>query len=629
MTPVSVATMQASKYDQSPQSSALELKYERSNHLVDIITKDESIRKLRFEVHVLEDDCDELRDLLAKEEDRSDKLERIVKDNLTRAEEAEAALTGVEDEIAARDQELSILRVGDAHGERTYVYTDMYCQAERNALKNLTTDTDKVLTEKLALTHELSMLKPELEHLRAQIATNETLLTEKLALQRQVSTIEVELEQAKRDAQRALAKRRNTMHEVAQEDEMEGLRKSLKQEKRHREKAEAAVEELRSELEEQKKAAQRATAQETKKAEADAEVEVRSEELSRELAQEKKEKIKTERAMQKAQSDWDAQRAILEDKLTQFRNKLRTTKTQLQETQQALTEAQEQAVAAAAATTATRPEKKAAAPKAPIAAKQTKKRSAVVMDPDATTLGTPGNGPANKRSRKVANLGEKSSFSITPFLNRTSSIAPNSPEEEAEEEDEGVAKAGRQPSLEVQDSPTAKPAKTKKVPLQEVPASKTNIKKAPAAQKKDKIKLSTLEQVVEEDEPASQPREAAAAPILQPKQQAPKPKVRKSLATFATFNFEPEAEKKVKKRKLGGLGKTLFDEEDDAPSKALPGKGLFAGGRLGPLGGLGAVRGSFLGGMARPGLKKGVLATEDGFIFSPLKKQRKEMSFVQ
>lgn len=114
MTPVSVATMQASRYDQSLQSSALEIKYERSNHLVDIITKDESIRKLRFEVHVLEDDCDELRDLLAKEEDRSDKLERIVKDNLTRAEEAEAALTGVEDEMAAREQELSMLRVSGA-----------------------------------------------------------------------------------------------------------------------------------------------------------------------------------------------------------------------------------------------------------------------------------------------------------------------------------------------------------------------------------------------------------------------------------------------------------------------------------------------------------------------------------
>ena len=115
MAPVSVANMQALKYDQSLQSSALELKYERSNHLVDIITKDEGIRKLRFEVHVLEDDCDELRDLLAKEEDRSDKLERIVSANLTRAEEAEAALGAMEDEMAAREQELSTLRVGDAH----------------------------------------------------------------------------------------------------------------------------------------------------------------------------------------------------------------------------------------------------------------------------------------------------------------------------------------------------------------------------------------------------------------------------------------------------------------------------------------------------------------------------------
>jgi len=114
MAAASVANMPAYNYNQSLDTAALELKYERSRHLVDIITKDENIRKLRFDVHVLEDDCDELRDLLAKEEDRSDKLEKIVNGNLTRAEEAEAALQGLEDEVVGREQELSTLRVGVA-----------------------------------------------------------------------------------------------------------------------------------------------------------------------------------------------------------------------------------------------------------------------------------------------------------------------------------------------------------------------------------------------------------------------------------------------------------------------------------------------------------------------------------
>jgi hypothetical protein len=76
------------------------------------------------------------------------------------------------------------------------------------------------------------------------------------------------------------------------------------------------------------------------------------------------------------------------------------------------------------------------------------------------------------------------------------------------------------------------------------------------------------------------------------------------------------------------LGKTLFDDEDDAPSKPLPGRGggLFGATRLGPLA-AGGVRGSFIGGMGKK--KSGLLTADDGFMFSPLKKERKAMaSFI-
>jgi len=124
MAPMSISNKLMQEHDQSLHSASLELKYERSTHLVDIIAKDENIRKLRFEVHVLEDDCDELRDLLVKEEDRSEKLERIVNDNMARAEQAEAAVQDLENDMLGREQELSTLRVGIVIEEDNLKYPD-------------------------------------------------------------------------------------------------------------------------------------------------------------------------------------------------------------------------------------------------------------------------------------------------------------------------------------------------------------------------------------------------------------------------------------------------------------------------------------------------------------------------
>ncbi|PNS20677.1 hypothetical protein CAC42_2922 [Sphaceloma murrayae] len=572
-------------YEHSLHTSALELKYERSVHLVDIIAKEEGIRKLRFSNHVLEDDNVELRDLLSSEQERCDKMEGMLNEHLARAEEAEAALHDFEEELQSREQEASSLR------------------AECKALKNLTTDTSKIMTEKLELTHELSRVKPELEHLRAQVAANEGLLTDKLSLQRKISEMEVELENAKRDAKRALAKRRNTMAEVAQEDEMESLRKSLSKEKRIHERAKETIEELQAEVDELKKASARNNAVETEKVEQGAEAEVRAQELARDLSKEQKEKIKAERALQKGQTEWEASKAVFEDRLVQYKNRVRSLRDRLSETESSLEEAR----AAAAKASAAAPAK--ATKSTTTAAKQSKKRNANQMDVDATTLGTPGDAPA-KRSRKGANVGEKSSFSITPFLNRTMSVAPDSPaaDDDADTNEEPDAEAG---------SPTiATTRATKKEPLQPVPSSKQNIKKPAHTTMTTKTTKIPLQIVEEEDE------EAASREQVKPAPDKKKPKMRKSLAMFATFNVEPEVEKKKPKaRKLGGLGKTLFDEEDDVPMKGLPGgRGYFGGvttGKMGPLaGGFGAVRGRALA-----GTRKVAAGNEEGF--SPLKKERK------
>ncbi|KAK4983702.1 hypothetical protein LTR50_007062 [Elasticomyces elasticus] len=648
-------------YEQSLNSAALELKYASSAHLFDIIAKDEDIRKVQFEICLLEDENDELRDQVAQEEERSDSFEKLVNANLVRAEEAEAELEIIVNEVRVNEREIAGLR------------------AEIAALQNLTTNSTAYLTEKLALDRELSALKPEVEHLRSQLANQQEILSEKLSLQRQLNTMQVELENEKCKTQKALAKRRNTQFELSQEEQIDDLRREMTREKRARQRAEEAVETAQAELqkakktierslikdaktskqdsalevqvkelqeklaqEEQqrqeaqeaheaaltelervKKAAQLPSAKEAKKAQQDVGADGQLEELQKQMTEEKRERQRAEKALQKGSADWEAQKSIMDDKLNQFRTKLKTTKEKLKEAEEELATAQTAAAA--------RPAGRAGSEK-PVA-KNPKKRNAAQMEPDATGLGTPGNGMPVKRGKKAtATVGDKSTFSITPFLNRTMSMAPESPE--AEEPEAGLDKeddAAPTPTA----SKTTSSANLKPKPLAPASASKFNIKKTALARKKTVV---ALEKVAEEaeDEPVAEGKEneplmgtvkqtlkvkPAAAPTTAANPS--KAKMRKSLATFATFNIEPQVEK-VKKRKLGGLGKTLFDDDDEGAVRPMPGASAFGGQRLfGRLGGLGALKGK--GGLlgARAGLKGGVLSTEYGFQFSPLKKDRK------
>ncbi|SMR54657.1 unnamed protein product [Zymoseptoria tritici ST99CH_1E4] len=667
-------------HEQALHTSALELKYERSCNLVEIIAKDEDLRRLRFDIHILEDDNDELRELLAQEEDRSDNFEKLVTEHLARAQSAETRLQDVEDVLREKEQE-----VGTLH-------------AESRALQLSAADSEAFLTEKLALTRELSVLRPQLEHLKAQAACTEALMTEKLELQRQLSDTQCEMENARRDAKRAMAKRRNTGVEIAQEEQVEQLKRELAKEKRARQRAEEAadvtqmdvglddvrkelarekrarqkaeeeleaaqentqVEDVRKDLLKEKKAKhkleaqieslqaelekeQKAAARAAKRADGNANADDQAAELREELAKEKKERVKAEKAVQKAADEYEAQRATLDDKLGQFRTKLKATKEKLKETEQELAEAREQATANRA-----QPAKKTA--KTTAAGKANpKKRGAAAFDADATTLGTPGDGPAAKRGRKAeAGVGNKSTFSITPFLNRTTSILPD--ESPAVDVDEEEVSENDKPAA----SPSVAPTKKTKQPLAPSDAN-LPIKPKPRA-RKAKAPATLLEIVKEETSEVdvhAQGQENANGPAAAKKvatktsdgpEDAPskdlvaKKKKRKSLADFQNFNLEPEVSKKKKKsatstvtgntksRKLGGLGKTLFDEEDEAsaPTKGLPGRGIFAGRSL--LGGKKAA--GLLGGAkgGRGGVGSSVLMTAgdgSGFMFSPLKRKR-------
>ena len=549
-------------------------------------------------------------------------------------------------------------------------------------MEDVTSDSDKILSEKLALSREISSLRPEVDHLRAQVESNASLLSEKLALQRQLTTLQVELENEKRTSARTISKQGKKMEQDERlHSELEEVRRELITEKKERIKAEAAaasaekaVEKVQADLESQQRATEKLEAKFEKLTQKDTKASKRDEandaaldELRQELEQENALRVKAEKALKRAGSDNaeieqlreeleleqkarqkaekalkktsqqtdqadDAQKVleeekrerkrqekeytktlaelqgrntILDDKLSAFREKLRTTKEKLKE-KEAQLERVERAQTAPPAKEATK-------------AKNIRKRTAASVEPD-TMLGTPGDAVAKrfKRGASVAAMAETSNFSLTPFMNRTTAnITAGSPivEEDEDEEDAAPIKA-----------PKLKASK----PLAPAASAKANPKP------RKKTALSSVLTSVDEETP--DPSSTAAAPTkiplkdadngttaLKPKKDS-KAKPRKSLMSFANFTDDPAPEKK-KKRKLGGTnaGKTLFDEdgEDDAlPQPAglgalSSGKGLFAARALGK---------SVLGKGGNRPISGGFGAmSEEAFAFSPLKKERRRI----
>lgn len=568
-------------------------------------------------------------------------------------------------------------------------------------MENVTSDSNKTLSEKLALSRELSSLRPEVEHLRAQVESNQNLLTEKLALQRQLTTLQVELENEKRTAARALAKQGRKMeHDDDLRSEMEAVRKELAQEKKDRARTEAALakmektaEQAQSDLESQQQATERLQAKVEKLAKKDtskaskrdeahdaALEELRQEleqeraarlkaekvgkkngtreaeidELRQELEQEKAARQKAEKTNKKSAGQDDSNAAevkqaleaekrerkkqekeytmtlaelqgrntVLDDKLSAFREKLRSTKEKLKEKEAELERVDRAQTAP--------PTKAAAGAGAKPAAKNARKRLAATAEPE-TMLGTPGDGVVAKKAKRatsVAAMGDTSTFSLTPFLKRGGSVAPASPIAEEDEEGESI----------VQDTatPTAQPTKTsKKIALPKAlapaPSNKANAKvpgrKRAAAPALDMVteeaaeSLQTASKGKSENAPVTVPlKDADDGPSTKHKGVVPKMKPRKSLMSFAAFTEEPAAERK-KKRKLGNNNsrKTLFDDdegEDAATPKPVgTGKGLFAARALGK---------SMLGNKGHRPISGGFnMMSAEAFTFSPLKKDRR------
>ncbi|KAF2747197.1 hypothetical protein M011DRAFT_458833 [Sporormia fimetaria CBS 119925] len=669
----------------SLRTTVLELNLAQSKHAVEIVAKEEELRRLRLDQLLLQDEVDGLHEQLEEEQTRAEGLEEALHEVTCSLEDYKANAEKSEGKLRSQAREIANLK------------------AELKAMEDATADSNKILSEKLALTREMSSLRPEVEHLRAQVEANQGLLAEKLSLQRELSSLQVELDNEKKASARALAKQgkkteqddeirteieevrkalakekkeraklENTLAkteerleqaqaelEVQQKEtetlqtkldktskkedkagkrgqmqnaEQAALREELEQERAAREEAEemakdgqehqAEVERLRKELEQERR--------ERKKAEAVAKKggkqgDAQAEQLRDELDQERRERKLAEKEHQKAVAEMQGRLTVLDDKLSAFRDKLRTTKEKLKTTEAELEQLQ-------SSYTTVRPSIETSK-----MVKNPRKRLAMI-DPDSTNLGTPGDGLPAKRARlakrnpSVSAIAETSNFSLTPFLNRQSSVAVGTPIAE-EEEDEEDAGAG----MEAVDSPSVAPKK----PLQKVPRPKAKAlapsasNKANAKPIRKKADATPLEMVTEEEDSASQKAGTENAPVKVRLKDAddgtskpgrPKLKPRKSLMSFTTFTEEPVAEKKKKKKeRIPGIAsesfrsKTLFDADDDMPVRPMSGKSLLAARALGKISkGSGVPLGGRFGKMG-----------SENFTFSPLKKDRKNMSFLQ
>jgi hypothetical protein len=219
-------------------------------------------------------------------------------------------------------------------------------------------------------------------------------------------------------------------------------------------------------------------------------------------------------------------------------------------------------------------------------------------------------------------LGEKSTFSITPYLNHTLSVAPETPKQgqqqaandEQEVETNGKRQAIARPSPTAENETTCGNSDESKTVLVEAKQGRkargrnvlADAKKGAintkAPQKKLRM-IGTLEKVTEEETDENAEPTSLAGVVA-----GTKP----SLHIQATTANGAEAKKK--KRKLLGAVKTIFDEDDGEATKR-PVKVI-----LGPARTLAGRQPS----EAKSGLQGGQRGSSGAFgAFSPLKKDRR------
>ncbi|CAM1500858.1 Fc.00g100200.m01.CDS01 [Cosmosporella sp. VM-42] len=527
----------------------LDMKHQNNIHQIDLVNKDEEARRLKLRVLALRDDNATLKDQVMQRDARLKSLQRQGSDVRVELDEAKETAKLQESRLQKQTKELTDLKT------------------ELGSLNGSMQDSSKTLQEKFALTRELNKLRPEIEHLQSQLANHQTVVAEKLDLQRQVNSLEVELDNEKRSRQKQRKQR------LADEDGEEWKSRFEEAEKTHTSEKklwETAKKEHASERKEWEKA-------------------------KKEHASERKEWEKAKKEHDRELREAQGETERLEERISTMKSKLKNTQTELKEAQAELETCRAELAAVPKASKATGAKSKK---KVTVKEQPAKKRRANEMSLDDITIGTPGHDdttfkrPIRKRAEHTL-VGEKSTFSITPFLNRTKNLADDSLEEASptgkmaeapepifeEEEDESLPPVSEMPVQEAPVEPavavavaeakkpapkTQKPRGRKPKALGDAPTSKKNMS-APSAEKTETIHFTTkLDMVTEE----SQISEQENAPVHKLKKGLElKPKMFEFRGAAANASILDADGKKKKRKLLGGASKTLFDDEDGEVAK--------------------------------------------------------------
>jgi hypothetical protein len=89
--------------------------YERSHHIINQITRDEDIRKLKCHILLLQDENDALNDQLATEEENADVLQLRLEYAENAVDELELLVQQFENDLRIRDREYETAKVSSTH----------------------------------------------------------------------------------------------------------------------------------------------------------------------------------------------------------------------------------------------------------------------------------------------------------------------------------------------------------------------------------------------------------------------------------------------------------------------------------------------------------------------------------
>ncbi|PYI30603.1 hypothetical protein BP00DRAFT_426312 [Aspergillus indologenus CBS 114.80] len=362
---------------------------------------------------------------------------------------------------------------------------------ELESMSDTSVEVKALMTEKMRLAKELAGVQTEVQRLQAVESSSQTLLAEKQALSRQLSTLEVELENERRAHERTRSARGGSEQQQQQQQQQ-----------------------LQQQLQKQQQQQQAATAK------------------------------------------WNAEKAALEDKIETLTKKLLATKDQLRKAQ--INNSNN-------SSSSTQPPPQAGTSIVPVKWSRdqpsTDRYAAAARINPELTIATPGavrakNAEKEKRAAAVAALpGEKSAFSITPFLNRTTG-APSADAESNENHADNANNDSDQESSSLEDSIIREP---------NVPATTAT---AAAAQRPRQQSLSLGKARPEKTTAATATMTATAGNSRRPRQASrrldPIDDDDDDDDIFGAGNVSMLAKPQVRKRKLGGQQKKLIiDVEDD------------------------------------------------------------------